>query len=237
MRYLFTIAVTLLLLTLGCSKDTENMHLSGTIKGLKKGTLLLQKFKDTVLVTVDSMVVEGNPEFSFSQKIESPEIYYLAVRLKDASLRDDRIAFFAETGEINIQSRLKNFGSAAQINGSKNDKAWREYLRLKDRYVAKNLNLIEEKLKLAKNLTDSALIEIDRKQRDLLSSKYLATINFAINHNELEVAPYVMLSEAYNANPKYLDTVYNALAPKIKNSKYGRELESFIADRKKIDSL
>ncbi|MDN3725356.1 DUF4369 domain-containing protein [Aequorivita sp. SDUM287046] len=236
MRYFLSIAVVMLSLW-SCATDTEIMNLTGTVKGLKKGTLLLQKIEDTLLVTVDSMTVDGNANFSFSQKIESPEIYYLYVRLKDGTLRDDRIPFFAENGEININTNLKNFGSAAVVTGSKNDKSLKEYLKLKDRYVIKNLGLIEDRLKLGNNIADSSLLKIEQRQRALLSNKYLATINFAMNHKDQEVAPYLMLSEVYDSNIKYLDTVYKALTPKIKDSKYGKELESFIKDRKKTDSI
>ncbi len=236
MRY-FLSTVVLILGFISCSTDPDTMQLTGSVKGLKKGTLLLQKFKDTVLVTVDSLLVDGNSNFSFSEKIESPEVYYLYVRLKDGTLRDDRIAFFAEKGAVDIQTSLKNFGSAAVVTGSENDKALREFLKLKERYVVKNLSLIEERLKLGYNAPDSSLLKIDQKQRALISNKYLATINFAINHKDLEVSPYLMLSEVFDANIKYLDTVYTALSPKIKDSKYGKELESFIVDRKKADTL
>lgn len=218
-------------------KDAEVMNLTGTVKGLKKGAILLQKFEDTVLVSVDSVIVDGNSDFSFSEKIKSPEVYYLYVRLKDGTLRDDRITFFAENSDINIKTDLKNFGSAAVVTGSENDKTLKEYLKLKERYINKNLNLIEDRLKLNTQKDDSAAVAIDNKQRALLSSKYFATINFALNNNESEVSPYLMLSEVYDSNIKYMDTVYNALTPKIKDSKYGKALESFIVDRKKSDTI
>ncbi len=233
----FLLIVLLFLTVIGCSTDMEKMNLTGTVKGLKKGTLLLQKFEDTVLVTVDSIIVDGNSDFSFSKKVESPEIYYLYVRLKDGTLRDDRITFFAENGNLNIKTNLKNFGSAAEVNGSKNDSILREYDKLKQRYVSKNLELIEQRFKTNKGKNDSLNLTIEQKQRALISSKYLATINFALNNKDQEVAPYLILSEAYNSNIKYLDTVYNALAPKIKDSKYGKELESFIVNRKKTDTV
>ncbi|SRX51519.1 DUF4369 domain-containing protein [Aequorivita sp. CIP111184] len=236
MRYFLPIAI-IFLTVISCNTHTETMNLTGTVKGLKKGTLLLQKFEDTVLVTVDSISVDGNSDFSFSEKVESPEIYYLYVRLKDGTLRDDRITFFAENADLNIQTNLKNFGNAAVVSGSDNDKALKEYLKLKDRYVIKNLSLIEERLKLGNKVSDSSLMKIEKKQRALLTSKYLATINFALNHQNQEVAPYLILSEVYDSNIKYLDTVYNALEPKIKDSKYGKELESFIISRKKTDTV
>lgn len=213
------------------------MELSGNVKGLKKGTLILQKIEDSSLISIDSVVVNGDSNFSFSEKIESPEIYYLYVRLKDGTLVDDRIPFFAENGEMKIETSLEKFGSAAKVSGSKNDSLLREYDKLMQRYINKNLDLIEQRLKLHGNKKDSLALAIDGQRRNLQSSKYFATINFALNKNEYEVAPYVVLSEAYNANVKYLDTVYNALSPKIKNSKYGKELESFITERKKLDTL
>lgn len=226
----------LFLILIGCSNpNTNNMHISGSVKGLKKGTLMLQKFEDTLLVTVDSILVDGNSEFNFSRNIESPEIYYLYVRLKDGTLRDDRITFFGEKGNINIQTNLKTFGSSAQVSGSGNDSLLKEYYKLKQRYVSKNLELIERKFKTKAN-NDSVIKNIDDQRRALFSNKAFATINFAMNHNDREVAPYLVLSEAFDLNIKYLDTVYNSLEPKIKDSKYGKDLESFIIERKKLDT-
>jgi hypothetical protein len=236
MRHFLTITIVLLTL-IGCATDTEKMNLTGTVKGLKKGTLLLQKFEDTLLVTVDSVIVDGSSDFSFSDKVESPEIYYLYVRLKDGTLRDDRITFFAENGPINIQTNLKNFGSAAVVKGSANDSILKDFEKLRQRYVAKNLEYIEQRFNKANKNNDSLEKDLNRKQQTLIKSKYFTTINFALNNKDYEVAPYLILSEAYSSNTKYLDTVYNALTPKIKDSKYGKELESFIESRKKSDTI
>lgn len=237
MRYILLLTIVFISVV-GCTKkDTEIMNLTGTVKGLKKGTILFQKFEDTLLVTIDSVVVDGDSNFTFSDNVESPEAYYLYVRLKDGSLKDDRIIFFAENSDINITTNLKNFGSAAVITGSENDKVYREFLKLRERYVERNLDFIEERLTLDKSASDSLKLNIDEKQNALYVNRYLATINFALNHNEYELAPYLMLSEVYDANIQYLDTVYKVLTPKVKDSKYGKELESFIKNRKEIDSL
>ena len=44
-----------------------------------------------------------------------------------------------------------------------------------------------------------------------------------------------MVSEVFDANIKYLDTVYNNLAPKVKKSFYGEELKSLIKERKTLE--
>ena len=58
-----------------------------------------------------------------------------------------------------------------------------------------------------------------------------------MNNSDYEIAPYLVLSEAYDANIKYLDTVYHGLSPRVKDSKYGKELEAYIKVRKTGESI
>ncbi len=231
MKYLFSLA-TISFLILSCSNSDTKMTLSGQVKGLKKGTLLLQKIEDTLLVSVDSVLVNGDSSFEFSEEITCPEMYYLYVRLKDGTLKDDRVSFFAEPGEINIKTTLKNFQVDARITGSKNEAALDEYKKLVRRYTSKNLDYIQENFEALKSGNDSLVAAITKQQKSLIASKYFTAVNFALNHNDYELAPYLMLSEVSDANVKYLDTVYSNLTPKIKDSKYGKALESFIVKRK-----
>lgn len=233
MKYLFTL-LTVFFLVVSCSKNEKEMHLTGQVKGLKKGTILLQKFEDTVLVSVDSVQVNGDANFEFSEEIESPEIYYLYLRLKDGTLLDDRITFFAEPGEISINTTLKSFELDAKIEGSKNEAALNDYRMLMKRYSDKNLDHIESGLKALQEGNDSLVSAIESQRTSLKASKYFMTVNFALNHKEYEVAPYLVLTEIYDTNTKYLDTVYNTLTPKIKDSKYGKALESYINEVKKV---
>ena len=94
------------------------MHVSGRVDGLRKGTLFLQKVLDSTLINIDSIVINGNPEFNFKTKIESPEIYYLYLNKDDGDTLNDRVMFFAEKGEITINTLLKTFESSAKVSGS-----------------------------------------------------------------------------------------------------------------------
>jgi hypothetical protein len=235
MKY-FLAFFSLIIFVSACSKNDKLMQLSGEVKGLKKGTLLLQKIEDTVLISVDSVAILGDSRFEFSEEIDSVQMYYLYVRLKDGTLRDDRIQFFAEPGKIHIKTNLKNFQVDAKITGSRNQDALYEYEKLAQRYTSKNLDLIEDNFKAARAGNDSLAFEIEKKQNSLIGSRYFMTVNFALNHTDYELAPYLILSEAYNSKIKYLDTVYNSLTPKIKDSKYGIALESFIENRKKAEN-
>ena len=54
--------------------------------------------------------------------------------------------------------------------------------------------------------------------------KYLFTANFALNHKDFEIAPYLALSEIKDINLKYLDTIQKSMSPKVSKSLYGKQL-------------
>jgi len=230
------VTIVLLFLVIACSTEDKNTTITGDIKGLKKGTLYLEKFNDSTLVTIDSLIKNGSSNFKFNLNLESPEVIYLFLRKTDDSTIEDGIEFFAEPGLINIQTSLNGFEENAQISGSKNHDIYLEYKRLMRRYNDKSLEFFAENLEAERDRDEQRKIEINKKYETLIKSKYMTTINFAMNQKEYEVAPYIALSEIYDANLKYLDTIYNALTPKVQNSTYGRQLEQYIKKRKTIES-
>ena len=141
------IVLLLLLILLGCENDYKpsgnTMLLTGKVEGLRKGTLFLQKIQDSILVNIDSVVIEGRPEFQFRTEIESPEIYYLYLNKEDGDSLNDRILFFAEKGEITINTLLKTFESSAKVMGSENQKLLQEYRKLARNFDDKNLEYIK----------------------------------------------------------------------------------------------
>lgn len=220
-----------------CSEKESNLTVSGTVKGLKKGTLYLQKIEDTLMVNVDSMVVDGDPNFILETYLESPQMMYLYLEKVDNNRFDDRIDFFADQGEVTINTSLEKFETAAKIVGSANQEKLMEYRKMMSRFNDQNLDLIKESFEAEKAQDEDKLIEIDGKYDRLLKRKYLYTVNFAINNKDLEIAPYLALSEVFDANIKYLDTIYTSLSPKVKKSKYGKELKSFLKERREQEEL
>ncbi|MFD1095304.1 DUF4369 domain-containing protein [Salegentibacter chungangensis] len=228
--------ISLLLLVIislaACSEKESNLTVNGNIKGLKKGTVYLQKIEDTLVVNVDSVKVDGNSQFTMQAYIESPQIMYLYLQKVDNSEYDDRLNFFAEKGEVNITTNLKNFESEAKITAAKNQERLEEYRKMMDRFNDSNLELIKENFKAQKAEDEDKLMEINKRYDNLLKRKYLYTVNFAINNKDLEIAPYLALSEIFDANIKYLDTIYTSLDKGVKKSKYGKQLKDFLKERR-----
>ncbi|MFH4966033.1 DUF4369 domain-containing protein [Gaetbulibacter sp. M235] len=216
-----------LLLIFSCGKEQHDLTVIGNIKGLKKGSVYLKKVKDTALVVVDSIAISGNSQFELHSDLESPEVFFLYLD-KNSKSEDDRILFFADKGTTEINTTLKNFVFDAKINGSKQQKILEEYRMIVSRFNEKNLNLIKESFEAQKSGDTSKYNSIQNEFDSLLKRKYLYTVNFALNNKDSEVAPYLALTEIYNAQIKYLDTINVSLTTEVKNSKYGKEFQSFI---------
>ncbi|OBX26970.1 uncharacterized protein DUF4369 [Gelidibacter algens] len=227
-RFAFIIS---LLIVSSCAKDNSNFTLKGSIKDLKKGTVYLQKIDDTLLISIDSLIINGESQFELHTYLEGPEVLYLKL---DKNGQDSGIIpFFADKGVTEINTTLKNFFMDAKIKGSVQHDKLEEYQMMMSKFKDKNLDLIKNNLE-AQRSQDSILMASSLKEyNNLIIRKYLYTINFAINNKDSEVAPYLAVSEIPDANLRYLDTINNALTPEIKSSKYGKALQDLIAQRKK----
>jgi hypothetical protein len=222
-------AFALLLLISACGNGiTENtMTVSGTVKGLKKGTLYLQHIPDSTLIVVDSLQVNGDGSFSFQTEIESPEVFYLYLNKKDNNDLNDRITFFGEPGNITINTSWNTFDTNASISGSKSQIKLEEYQNHMSKINLKNLELLQKSIATE---TDSIYLDSLQRQSDRNTQRgYLFAINYAINNKDSYVAPYIAISEIANANVKYLDSINNSLTPEVADSKYGRRLKEHIA--------
>jgi hypothetical protein len=145
--------------------------------------------------------------------------------------------FFAEKGEITINTLLKTFESSAKVSGSENQELLQEYQKIARQFNAKNLDYIKAYINNAKSANDSRSSDSIQKEIDkLLKRRYLYALNFAITHGDNVIAPYIALTEVSDANIKYLDTVASKLTEEVKNSKYGKLLIDLIANRKDLES-
>lgn len=224
-------ALSLLVLIAACSSKKEgNMVISGTIKGLKKGTLYLQKMQDTVLVSVDSIKLIGKNTYILTDNITEPELYYMTF---DGNTTNKRILFFGEKGNITINDQVSQFGFSPEISGSKNQAILDKYYAIFKQFRNKELDLIKESFDARKANDEEKLAELQKQSDRNLKKKYLYTTNYVITNGNSEAAPYLALSELTNATIKILDTVNNSLSEKVKNSMYGKKFQNFIATVKK----
>ena len=76
---------------------------------------------------------------------------------------------------------------------------------------------------------DSIALDSIQKLSDRnILAKYVYVINFALLNKNSYATPYLALTEAPEANPKYLDSIYNNLSQDVAESKYGKALKKFL---------
>lgn len=205
------------------------MIVQGQIKGLKKGTLYLQKMQDTVLISVDSVQLLGTDTFRLSDQIESPVLYYLTF---DGNTTDKRILFFGEAGVITINDNIEQFGLFPKITGSKNQEVLEKYNSISDRFQSERLEFIKKDFE-AKRANDENLVKkLQEDYQRLVRRRVLYTTNFALTNAEYEAAPYIALTQMYDASLQMLDTVNKSLSEKVKQSTYGKSLQEYIDEIK-----
>lgn len=233
MKKLILAFVSLVLLA-SCNKNESktNLHITGNIKGLKKGTLYIQRIVDTTLVAIDTINIDGSSAFESDIDLKSPEMLYLFLDRGTSNSLDNNLLFFAEPGTINIETNLESYISDAKISGSKNQDLFEEYKKINSRFIDEKLTLIEQKFNAVKSNNAKAIDSLSAKQESNIKRKYLYATNFAINNKDHEVAPYIALSEIYDINVKYLDTIQKSMTPEVAQSLYGKKLTEYVASIK-----
>jgi hypothetical protein len=229
------ILLSLLLFSCEEKKSDKNLQITGNVKGLKKGTLYIKKIKDTTIITIDTIKIDGDSQFATEMNIDSPEMYYLVLDRGVTKSVDNSLPFFVEQGKINIETTLNFFSSDAKITGSKNQDLYNEYKLIASRFVDQDLELIKKRFEAIKNKKTEDLAKITERQESITRKKYLFTTNFAVNNASFEIAPYLALAEISDINLKYLDTIQKSLSPKVAKSIYGKKLDHLISERKSIE--
>ncbi|MEP2237534.1 MAG: DUF4369 domain-containing protein [Maribacter sp.] len=222
-KILFVVAALLALSSCGDNTE-ETMIVNGKIKGLKKGTLYLQHVPDSVLITVDSLAINGDGNFSFETKLTSPEIFYLYLDKKDNNDINDRITFFAEPGTITINTDWNTFDTTAKITGSESQEKLKEYKQTMSGINKRNVEIMMNAAQVDAELSQISVDSLANISNRNTQRGYAFAINFALNNKSSFIAPYIALKEIPDANVKYLDSIYSVLSPEVAESKYGKEL-------------
>lgn len=240
-KILFTLLVAGGALFTACNKDaksTSNLTITGKVDGLKQGKVYLHQVQDTVYAVVDSVVVNGNDaSFKFNLDLDSPEVFFLTLDRGHSNSLDNQLMFFAEPGTMTINTTLAGFYKDAKIEGSVNNDLYKDYLKSRTIILDKQNELIVEMFNAEKANEVAKKDSLQNVSKKLTARRYLNAVNFAINHKDADVAPYIALSELYDRNIKYLDTVYNSLTPEVAQRKYGKSLAQFIKERKEEEAL
>ena len=158
-----------------------------------------------------------------SYNIESPELFYLNL---DVSKIDNRIEFFGEKGEINIESSLEKFNSDFKVSGSSSDSIYRDYLSVIRKFNNNTLDLLELSFKFSKLKLKDSLEIVQNKLEALNKRQYLFNLNYAVNNGNSFISPLIAINEFSQSSKILLDTIKSTMSKEVIESKYGKIFES-----------
>lgn len=230
------IALVSVLLFISCAEEkkaTNSLEITGNIKGLKKGKLYIQRVQDSTLIVLDSIIFNGKSDFTSTISLDAPEMLYFYVDRGVSNSMDNNLLFFAEPGKMTITTELDYFLAKAKITGSKNQELYDQYKDIVSKFNDQQLELVQDELLALKGKNKMSPEENKQKQDALLRRRYLYAGNFAATNANYEVSPYIALTDIYDMNLKYLDTIQKKMTPKVAQSKYGKKLNEYLAERRK----
>ena len=198
------------------------------VENFKKGNVYLQKISDSALINVDSIFVKKNESIILKYNIDSPELFYLNL---DVSNIENRIEFFGEKGEINIDTSLEKFNSDFKISGSSIDSIYRDYLSVIKKFNNQKLDLIQLSFNLTKTELNDSLIKVQNQIKSLNKRQYLYNLNYTVSNGNSFISPLIAINEFSESGKIVLDTIKNSMSKQVLESKYGKIFSDIVKNK------
>jgi hypothetical protein len=221
----FLLSLSALALFASCNSTSNNTEVTITINGLKKGTVYLQKITEAGLINLDSVESNGKETLNLGLNLNHPELIYVYLDKADGSTFNDRLAFFAEPGEIQIATSLTNFENDAVIEAGEEHMAFKNLQEMLSRFTKKDFELMQ--LAQTDRINDVRFVDSIVSQSNSNNLKrYQFIANYALSNPNRYVSAYLVASEGEELNPKWKDSIFNNFSEAIKKSTYGQLLNS-----------
>ena len=220
--------ISFLFILTNCENNENNMTVNVKVENFKKGNVYLQKISDSALINVDSIFVKKNESIILKYNIASPELFYLNL---DVSNIENRIEFFGEKGEINIDTSLEKFNSDFKISGSSIDSIYRDYLSVIKKFNNQKLDLIQLSFNLTKTELDDSLIKVQKQIKSLNKRQYLYNLNYTVSNGNSFISPLIAINEFSESGKIVLDTIKNSMSKQVLESKYGKIFSDIVRNK------
>jgi len=215
----------LLFIVFSCNINQENFELSGNINGLENGVIyLIESSSIEQEIILDSTTVDNSSSFLLKGYIKEPQI--LKIRLGESN--SNEIEFFAEIGEMKLNTSNKRFQFDAQFSGSRHQENLDKFNSFLVKYEEEDLELLEKQIEESMKNNQKSIDSISILRDKIEKKKILFIINYIKNKKEEIISPYLALKYNKDINKDYLLKIYNSYSKEISNSKYGIELNKII---------
>lgn len=221
------VALALITTITSCSKK-EGFTINGTIAGLDKGMVYLEKTdeKGDKKITDSAQIAGG--AFAFEGKVEEPLLY--SIKLKG---QDYGIFLLLDNEEIKIEAK-KDSIYKAKITGATQNEIYRSYYDNEFKEIQKIAGPI---YKLSDSLQQNGKVKLTTEQQTMMDKKWKDLSAFAdgltdkyIIKNKDKIGAALVISDRIVSygTPEQLKKYYAVLSPEIQKSFYGKQLKATI---------
>lgn len=210
------------------SKKSENYTLNGTITGMDTGIIYLQKRDLGKWIRTDSTMIKGG-KFTFTGKVDMPEMRYITLAQKETQL-----PFFIENAEFSITAYADSLDKSI-VKGGPTQETFKSYLGQADAYD-KKMNDLYVVYMQAKQSGDTVQIKkIDSAYTSFEKEKTAFTNKFIKNNPKSVVAPYLIISNAYQYELADLESLTSKFDTSLNKSGYMQSLKERITILKRVE--
>lgn len=213
-----SIIIAVLLSVISCNtKKTEGYTIDGTITGSDSGWVFLKKREEGKVITADSVQIKEG-KFTFTGKIEMPDVYYLKVENYEGAF-----PFFIENAALSMKVYADSIDKSV-VTGSASQDVFVGYRKDESIYNNKMEALYGDYMK-AKEAQDSTGLKVVEAAYDSVQKAQSAfTKEFIMKNGKSVVAAYLAMSNAYAFTLEDLKAINKAMDSSIANSSYVKKL-------------
>lgn len=221
------IAILVLALTVfSCHMAKDEFLIKGSIEGVDKGKVYLQKIVEGQPQGVDTAeVVDG--KFTFKGKMEIP-----AMRILRLNERDYFAQFFLDNSTITIKAKKDSLRNT-QITGSPTQDLFKLYMAEMEKF-GKDAGALQEKFRnsmMSGNVQAAENAKIDYQA--MLDNNKVYSKNFVNEHPNSVVSAFITVARlAEQIDDDELDSILSKFSPEISNSEYVIKLKEMSKERK-----
>lgn len=205
------------------AQKSQSFTISGQLDSVKSSPIYLSLLVDNKFVADSSIVTNGS--FQFKGNVDEFTSGYLY--FDKAS--DNVLRFYVEPGNIILKGNANHLPEAS-LKGSQLNTENQALKKLLEPYNLKE-ELFNNAYEKATNAKDKdALDSLDKIENQMLIEKRRYIVDFVKSHpNSMLSAATLKENYAFYAEASELKPLFDQLAPKVKSSKAGKDLEKMIA--------
>ncbi len=204
-----------------CFSDNNEISIRGEISGLNNSNIYLIKVYDNIVLDSSKVV---NEEFNLTAYINEPRELALRIESKDSK---KSFSFFSEpSSKIIFTTSIEKFEFNGKIENSSLNSEFEKLKIQLNKYDEKDLEMLGQQIEASIEQNKIKYDSLNKKRIKLEQKKILFVVNYCLNNNSNNLAPYMAYKYKENISENFLKEIYKNLSKDMKETYYGSRLIS-----------